>query len=62
MDTGEIIRKMRTDSGISQRDLAFKLEISQSMLAQIERGTKILTVPLAKRLSAILGCTIQDLS
>lgn len=61
MNTGEIIRKMRTDFGISQRDLAFKLEISQSMLAQIERGTKILTVPLAKRLSAILGCTIQDL-
>ncbi len=61
MNTGEIIRQLRTDSGISQRELACELEISQSMLAQIERGTKILTVPLAKKLSEILGCTIQDL-
>ena len=35
--------------------------MSQPMIAQIERGTKILTVPLAKALAAFFQCSVVEL-
>lgn len=40
MSYSEKIKRLRKDKGITQKELAEKLEISQPMLAQLERGTK----------------------
>ena len=36
---GELVKTLRTNSGISQRDLAFKVGVSPARISQIEKGT-----------------------
>jgi transcriptional regulator with XRE-family HTH domain len=36
---GELVKAMRSDSGISQKDLAFKVGVSPARISQIEKGT-----------------------
>jgi len=61
MSIGENIRRLRTDRNIKQVDLAEKIGVSQSMLAQIERGTKTVTMPLGKEIAEVFGCSVDDL-
>ena len=61
MSVGENIAKLRNEIGLSQRELAEGVGISQSMVAQIERGSKALTVPLAKQIAEKLGKSITDI-
>lgn len=61
MGIGENIKRMRMDKGISQSSLARQLGITSSMLSQIERGTKFVSMPLGKAIATVLNCTINDL-
>jgi predicted transcriptional regulator len=36
---GELVKTMRIDSCISQKDLAFKVGVSPARISQIEKGT-----------------------
>ena len=36
---GELVKVLRNDSGISQKDLAFKVGVSPARISQIEKGT-----------------------
>jgi predicted transcriptional regulator len=36
---GELVKVLRCDSGISQKDLAFKIGVSPARISQIEKGT-----------------------
>jgi transcriptional regulator with XRE-family HTH domain len=36
---GELVKALRSDSGISQKDLAFKVGVSPARVSQIEKGT-----------------------
>ena len=36
---GELVKTLRNDSGISQKDLAFKTGLSPARITQIEKGT-----------------------
>ncbi|WP_418815764.1 helix-turn-helix domain-containing protein [Pseudoruminococcus massiliensis] len=60
MAIGENLKKIRTEAGITQATLADKVGIGRSMLAQIERGTKALSLPLAETIATELGCDIYD--
>ncbi|MCL1924238.1 MAG: helix-turn-helix transcriptional regulator [Defluviitaleaceae bacterium] len=55
------IAKYRKEKGLSQKQLAEYLNISQTMIAQIEKGYKNPTVPLLKELSRFFGVTIDEL-
>jgi transcriptional regulator with XRE-family HTH domain len=35
---GELVKALRNDSGISQKDLAFKVGVSPARIGQIEKG------------------------
>lgn len=61
MPIGERIRQLRVEQKITQAELAEKLVISQSMLCQIERGTKACSVPVGMDIAKILGVTLNDL-
>lgn len=61
MGIGENLKRIRENKGVTQADLARELGINRSMLSQIERGTKTLSLPLAKEIADILGCRIEDL-
>lgn len=62
MTTAEIIRKKRDEQQISQLMLAEYCGISRPMVAQIERGTKTVSLPLAKKMASYFGCTIDELA
>jgi transcriptional regulator with XRE-family HTH domain len=36
---GEMVKEMRNNSGISQKELAFKVGVSPARISQIEKGT-----------------------
>lgn len=58
---GANLKRLRTERGISQAELADKAEVSQPMIAQIERGTKALTVSLGIQVAKVLKVDFRDL-
>ena len=58
MDFGKNLRKARENAQMTQVELAKNAGVSQSTLAQIERGSKPLSLPLAVELTKILGVTV----
>ena len=62
MSIGENIRRIREKKNITQKELAAKVFVGNSMICQIERGTKVLTVPLGKAIADALGCSLDDLT
>ena len=61
MNVGKNIRALREKAEMTQVELAEKIGITQSMLCQIERGTKACSIPLGAEIAAVLGCEINDL-
>ena len=61
MGIGDNLKRLREANGITQCELAEQVGITQSMLCQLERGTKTLSLPLAKEIAEILKCSIEDL-
>lgn len=51
MKTGEIIRKLRKDSKMTQKDFAAKLEISPSYLSELENGKRNLNISTINKLA-----------
>lgn len=60
MNIGENTKKIRIEAGLTQEELAQKVGVGRSMLAQIERGTKTLSLPLAVDLADALECSVYD--
>lgn len=61
MSIGENIKRIREENGLKQIELAEKLNISQSMVCQIERGTKVPSLPLGNEIAEVLNCSIDEL-
>ena len=61
MSVGANLKRLRADKGLSQGELADAVHVSQSMIAQIERGTKGLTIELAKEILGVLGASIEEI-
>lgn len=62
MNIGDNVKRLREARNMKQVELAQALGISQSMLAQIERGTKALTMNLALCVVSVLGCSLDELA
>lgn len=61
MSIGANLKHLREEKGLSQKELADAVHVSQPMIAQIERGTKTLTVELAKEILDVLGASINEI-
>ena len=61
MSIGMNIKKLRERAGMQQAELAEKVGVSQSMICQIERGTKACSIPLGADIARELNCEIGDL-
>lgn len=55
------IKKFRVSAGLTQLQLAKKVGVSEPMICQIERGTKMPTVILAKEIADALNVDINEL-
>lgn len=61
MTFGENIANRRKENGLTQEQLAKQVCVSRPMIAQIERGSKAPTVPLALHIARVLNCSLMDL-
>ena len=61
MSIGENIKSRRKALNMQQGDLAKVVGVSQAMICQIERGTKVPSMPLGAEIANCLGCKIDDL-
>lgn len=59
MSIGEVIKEERTKAKLTQQQLANKIGVTQSMVAQLERGTRTLTINLAMEIAKVFN---KDLS
>jgi len=48
--------------GMTQLELGNRVGVSESMICQLERGTRSLSVPLGKEIAKALNCTLEDLA
>jgi len=62
MTVGERVRTLREAQGLTQQALSDEVGVSRVMIAQIERGAKAPSLPLALELARALGCTLEELA
>ncbi len=61
MSIGENIKRLRLECELTQGELAQKVGVTQSMIAQIERGTKVPTMPLGREIADAVGHSVEEL-
>jgi transcriptional regulator with XRE-family HTH domain len=61
MTFGGLIRTLRTSDEISQVELAKKLGISKQFLSDVEHNRKDVGISFAKKVSSVLGYSIEPL-
>lgn len=61
MNLGENIRNRREELSMTQQQLADEVGISRPLIAQIERGTRALTVILGLDIAKALHCELNDI-
>ena len=61
MTIGENIKRIRTDAGLTQTEVAERAGISQAYLSQIESDLRSMDVKAADKLAHALGVTLNDL-
>lgn len=61
MEFGEMVRRRRTELGLSLGDLADRAEVSKAMLSEIETGKKNPTLRVACSIAGGLDCQLSDL-
>lgn len=60
MNIGENIKNIRETRGISQKQLAKEVQVSQAMICQLERGSKTPNLLLSCELAKALSCEVKD--
>ena len=58
---GEKIKAKRIALGMTQESLAAAVGLGRSMIAQIERGSKVPNVVLGRDIARVLQCKLDDL-
>lgn len=60
MNISASIKAKRLECGLTQKELADKVGVDQSMICQIERGTKSPTLALSVEIADALGCDVCE--
>ena len=60
MSVDRNIKEIRNRKGITQEQLANKIGVAQSLVAQYERGSKVPNLLTAKEMAKALECDIND--
>ncbi len=61
MSIGGNIKELRLKRALTQKELAEMVNVDQSMICSIERGSKAPSLPLGKEIADALCCKIEDL-
>ena len=55
-----VLRKLRTQKGLSQEELAFKANLHRTYISQLERGLKSPTLNTLSNLANVLGVSLAQ--
>lgn len=55
------LRELRLKAGLTQLEMAKRLNISESFYCQLENGKRGIKVPMALNIAGILGTTVEDI-
>lgn len=55
------LRTIREQKGLTQKELAERAGVVQSLISMVESGTANFSIKVAKRVCAVLGCKIDDI-
>ena len=58
---GESLKRYRKETGLTQKELADKLNSSQNTISQYESGKRTPTVKKLLAISILLGCSVDEL-
>lgn len=58
---GDILRRRREDAGFSQESLATKAKLHRTYISMLERGLRVPTLVVIKKLALALGTTMASL-
>lgn len=58
---GENIKRIRTESGMTQADLCRKLDVDRAYMSNIESGKKNPTLSTIERIAKALNVSIEEL-
>ena len=61
MNIAENLKKLRSQAGMTQEELAKIVGIGTSMIGHIERGAKIPSLIVALDLAKALNCTVEEM-
>lgn len=61
MSIGKNIKEKRQALGLTQEKLADAVGLGRSMVAQIERGSKVPNMILGRDIAKVLGCGMEEL-
>ncbi len=61
MSVGENIKAKRISMGMTQEKLAAAVGLGRSMVAQIERGSKVPNMVLGRDIARVLECSMEEL-
>lgn len=61
MSLSENIKNRRIKKSYTQQQFAEKVGVGRSMIAQIERGTKIPNMMLGREIARVLECSMDEL-
>jgi len=57
---GETVRRLRKEQKFSQEAFADNCEIHRTYMGSIERGEKVISIEIAKRLASHLGLSLSE--
>ena len=57
----DILKKLRTEKGLSQRELSEKIYVTRTAITKWESGDRLPDVAMIKRLSEVLGADVDTL-
>lgn len=58
---GDVIRDLRNNCGLTQRELAERVGVEQSTISMIEKGERKPSLDLAEKLADIFGVSTDDI-
>lgn len=61
MHTGMIVAKYRNAMGLTQEELAAKVNVSRNAIARLETEPKILSFEIMAKIADVLGCSLDEL-
>ena len=61
MILGENVKKFRKKANMSQRELATKVLVSNTVISNIEQDKTLPSLQLTVFIADVLGCTVDDL-